>query len=213
LKVRNVPLRVLFKISAVTSKSYQGTLDSLDQGGRNIQITLIAQTDSDVRMGIESIDGNFEGTFNQDKEEIDGTWTQGGGSLPLTLRRVEPKDEQPLPPSAYAFISDTELQGVWQGALDVSGTKLRLVIKVAKAADGTYHASMDSPDQGDSDIRATSVTFRGADVEVEWKVLQALYHGQLEAGKLVGFWQQGAVDSPLDLVRTNRTDSSSPAKN
>ena len=213
LQVRNVPLRILFKISAVTPKSYQGTLDSLDQGGRNIQITSIDQADSIVRIGVGSVDGHFEGTFNQDKEEIDGTWTQGAMNLPLALRRVEPKDEQPVPASAYAFISDTELQGVWQGVLEVRGTKLQLVVKVAKAADGTYQASMDSPDQGVSDIPATSVKFKGTDVEVEWKSLQALYHGQLEGGKLVGFWQQGAVDSPLDLVRTNRSRPPSAAKN
>jgi hypothetical protein len=211
LQVRDVPLRILFKISAVTPKSYQGTMNSLDQGARNIQITSIEQSDSEVRMEMESINGHFEGTFNQEKEGMEGTWIQGGVNLPLTLRRVEPTDEQPVPQSAYVFISDTELQGVWQGTLEAGGTKLRLVIKVAKAADGTYHAAMDSPDQGVSDLPATAVKFTGTDVELEWKAILGLYHGQLEAGKLTGFWQQGTFDSPLDLVRTNRTPN--PAKN
>jgi len=41
------------------------------------------------------IGGGFEGTLNKDASAVAGTWSQGGGSLPLTLQRKKAeKDEK-----------------------------------------------------------------------------------------------------------------------
>ena len=204
LKVRDTSLRVLFKFTSPASGVYQGTLDSLDQGAKTIPINVIALNAPDVRLEIDAIGGHFEGTMTADGSGIHGTWTQGGGNLPLQLQRTEPVADAPVPASAYTFARELEPQGVWNGTLDLGQTKLRLVIKIAKLAENDYRATLDSPDQGGRDIPATSVIIKDTDVEVEWKALRALYHGQLEKGRLTGFWQQGPDEFPLELERTNR---------
>ena len=56
------------------------------------------------------------------------------------------------------------------------------------------------------------VDFNGKQVMVEWRVLNALFHGELQKGRLVGFWQQGPNELPLELERTNHVTSGSGPK-
>ena len=44
------------------------------------------------------------------------------------------------------------IEGNWLGTLDAGGVKLRLVLKVSKAPDGSLSAKLDSPDQGAKDL-------------------------------------------------------------
>ena len=92
------------------------------------------------------------------------------------------------------------------------GATPRLVLKIARATNGTYSATIDSPDQGSKDIQATTVNFNTPRVEVELPALRALFHGELEKGKLVGFWQQGPADFAIEFERTNPVVSASAPK-
>jgi hypothetical protein len=196
-------LRVAFRISETSPGKFAGVMDSTDQGARNIPLTAIEFSPPTVSLEIASIDGHFEGTLKDDASEIDGTWTQVGRDFPLVLRRADPAEDSPPTESAYSFASDKEVQGFWNGTLDTGRTKLRLLLKIARATNGTYSATLDSLDQGSKDIPATTVTFHDSNVEVEWVALRAIFHGKLENGKLAGFWQQGPADFPIEFERTN----------
>ena len=116
--------------------------------------------------------------------------------------------------SAYAFASDADLQGIWNGTLNTGRSSLRLVLKIARATNGTYSATIDSLDQGSKDIQAAWISFNVPDVEADWPGLRAFFQGQLEKGKLVGIWKQGPAEFPLEFERTNRvTGASAPKKN
>ena len=67
--------------------SATGTLTSVDQQGIVIPIAVITQTKSELKLDLPSISGNFKGEIGKDAASITGTWTQGMGALPLTLRR------------------------------------------------------------------------------------------------------------------------------
>ena len=204
IKAGGTPLRVVFKIALQSPGAYRATLESPDQGAKNIPVNRVEFNPPELSMDIDAIGGRFEGAFATDASGIDGNWMQRGANFQLQLKRIEPAEEAPLPASAFTFTRETELQGIWNGSLDLNGNKLRLVLKLAKLSEGNYRATLDSPDQGGRDIPASSVKVTNTDLEVEWKALAALYHGQLESGKLVGFWQQGPSEFPLDLERTNR---------
>ena len=211
LDVGGVPLRLVVKISESSPGKFTGTMDSPDQGARNIPLTTAEYTKPTARFTIASIDGQYEGTLKEDGSEIEGDWTQAGNSFPLVLKRADPAEDAPPDESAYAFASDTDLQGFWNGTLEAGPARLRLVLKIAKGTNGTYRAAMDSLDQGSRDMQASKVVFNAPNVEVEWPALRALFHGQLENGKLVGFWQQGPSDIPVEFQRTNRTANASAA--
>jgi hypothetical protein len=204
-----VPLRLVVKISETSPGKFIGTMDSPDQGARNIPLTTAEYSKPTARFDITSIDGHFEGTLKDDGSAIDGTWTQAANGTPCLLTRADPAEDAAPNASAYAFASDADLQGFWNGTLNAGRSKLRLVLKIARATNGTYSATMDSPDQGSKDIQASMISFNAPQVMVEWPALRALFHGELQKGKLVGFWQQGASDFPIEFERTNRVTSAS----
>jgi hypothetical protein len=199
-----VSLRLVVKISETSPGKLIGTMDSPDQGARNIPLTTVEYSKPTARFDIASIDGHFEGTLQDDGSAIDGTWTQAANSTPCLLTRADPTEDVAPDASAYAFASDAELQGIWNGTLDTGRARLRLRLKIARATNGTYSATLDSLDQGSKDMQAAWITFNQPDVEASWPGLRALFQGQLEKGKLVGTWKQGPAEFPLEFERTNR---------
>lgn len=79
-------LRLVFHI-ANTEDGLIATMDSPDQNTERIPVTKVTRTGSSLKLEITPIGGAFEGKISGDLATIDGTWTQGGGSLPLTLKR------------------------------------------------------------------------------------------------------------------------------
>jgi hypothetical protein len=49
---------------------------------------LLKETGTSVAMDVKATSGSFAGTVNSAGTEITGTWTQGGGSLPLAFQRA-----------------------------------------------------------------------------------------------------------------------------
>jgi hypothetical protein len=62
-----------------------GTLASLDQGGIELPVSSIVQAASHLTVTVATIGGTFEGDLKDGR--LDGTWTQGGVSLPLVLAK------------------------------------------------------------------------------------------------------------------------------
>lgn len=103
-----VQLRVVFHITN-TDDGLTATLDSPDQGMKGLPTTSVTRNGSSLKIEVKSIAGAFEGKISSDLSQIDGTWSQGGGSLPLTLKRVRdeaelkdrPRPQNPVKPYPY----------------------------------------------------------------------------------------------------------------
>lgn len=104
---------------------------------------------------------------------------------------------------ADALAAEPALEGTWLGKLAVSGVELRIVFNVARDADGTYTATLDSPDQGAKGIPVSKVQVENGTVLFEIKAAAALYEGKFnaDASEITGQWKQGGVALPLDLKR------------
>ena len=63
-----------------------GMLISVDQGGAEIPLSSIVQTDAHLAFTVPGVGGSYEGDLKDG--QIVGNWTQGPGSLPLTLKRA-----------------------------------------------------------------------------------------------------------------------------
>jgi len=64
-----------------------GTIVSVDQGGTEIPIAAVTQKDSNLKLELPMIGGEFSGDVSADRKEIAGKWTQSTGTLPLTFKR------------------------------------------------------------------------------------------------------------------------------
>lgn len=94
------------------------------------------------------------------------------------------------------------VEGNWQGALEVSAFKLRLVLKISKTPEGKLTATVDSLDQGAKDLVVDTIAFQDGTLKFEMKALSASYVGTLskDGTELTGQFTQGGV-LPLDFKR------------
>ena len=69
---------------------------------------------------------------------------------------------QTTPAAAQSSKAVPAVEGAYAGTLQAGEAKLHLVLHLSKAANGAWHASLDSLDQGVMAIDATSVTLTGA---------------------------------------------------
>ena len=112
--------------------------------------------------------------------------------------RAEAQTQTPNAPAA-----GQNLEGRWEGALDVGAMKLRLALKVTKAADGGFAAKLDSLDQGANDLQVDAISLREGSVHFEMKRLQVVFDGTLnkENSEIAGQFKQGGATNPLTLKR------------
>jgi pimeloyl-ACP methyl ester carboxylesterase len=126
------------------------------------------------------------------------TWLSLASPIPLVSAAIQ---------TATAPQATSGVEGNWQGALEVSAFKLRLVLKISKAPDGKLTATVDSLDQSAKDLAVDTITFQDGTLKFEMKALGASYVGTLskDGTELTGQFTQGGV-LPLDFKRV--TDAS-----
>lgn len=95
----------------------------------------------------------------------------------------------------------SDIAGTWQGMLDVTVVKLRLVVEFKKKEGGGYTATMDSPDQNAFGIPIDEVTVADKTVKFAIKMLGGAFEGKLaDDGKQIeGKWSQGGLSLALNL--------------
>jgi uncharacterized protein (TIGR03435 family) len=79
---------------------------SIDQGGQAMAATKATFANGVFKYAIEGIGGAYEGTMSADGKTITGTWTQGPGSLPLNLERVNADTAWAIPEPPKPMAAD-----------------------------------------------------------------------------------------------------------
>jgi pimeloyl-ACP methyl ester carboxylesterase len=78
-------LRIGLNISRDASTALKATMDSVDQGAMGIPIDSVSVEQDRLKFSIARIGGSYQGVMKDGK--IEGTWSQGGGSMPLVFAR------------------------------------------------------------------------------------------------------------------------------
>ena len=126
-------LRTVVKISKGDDGGLKAVFYSIDQGGQPIPITSVKQDGSSVKMSLVALGGTYDGKLTADGAEIDGTWTQGGGSLPLNLKHVTdaaawtiPAPPPRIPPMAASADPSFEVATIKPTKPDTQGKYLTI---------------------------------------------------------------------------------------
>jgi len=106
LKFSGTELRVVFNILQSPEGKLTATLDSPDQGAKDIPVEEVVFQNGHLRLDAKSINGVFEGDLKEDKSTIEGQWKQGGVSVPLVLQRTDKvpevlRPQEPKTPYPY----------------------------------------------------------------------------------------------------------------
>lgn len=97
-----------------------------------------------------------------------------------------------------------DITGLWEGKLN-AGIELRIVFHLTKNTDGTYKATMDSPDQNAKDIPCSKVTISGDSVITEIGIAQATYKAiVLNDSTISGRFEQRGASLPLTLKHVEK---------
>ena len=158
-----------------------------------------------VRIEQKAIGFTYEATLNPKTMEMSGTWKQGKDSGPFTMKlnALADKFPEPMADGDYTPRKDSDVQGFWKGTLKVEKTTLRVDLKIAERADGTFRVTGDSPDQGGSDIEATAVTYHRPTLKVEFGGIMGSYEGTVDESDRVitGNLVSNGHTLPLNLER------------
>ena len=97
LKIGGIELRLVIKVSKTKDEQYTATLDSPDQGAKDIPASLVSFTNGDVKIEVKLISGVYSGKMSDDNT-ITGEWKQGPTALPLIMKRTDKAPEAPRRP-------------------------------------------------------------------------------------------------------------------
>jgi pimeloyl-ACP methyl ester carboxylesterase len=201
LQAADTALHFVLHVTSGDHGSFVVTLDSLDQGVYGIEARVQEPSGSTFKFEIQAVNASYGGEVSVDRRSIEGTWLQGGASLPLTFHRQPHMSASRNPQGAVATS-----EGTWQGALETNGMRYRLQLRISHDAQGNLVASMDSIDQGINGFRATQATQSQSAVHLDLPAIRGVYDGNLSAADTVlsGTWRQGDDSSNLTFKRSDQ---------
>jgi len=188
---------------SATSQALAGTISIPQQKLKDRLLMNIAVNGRSVTFQIAPSnpgDNVFTGELSADGKSIAGTLAYSSAALPFSLTRT---GDASIATPARSTAIDTQMEGTWNGTLDVSGRQYRIVMTLANRADGTSAGTLVNLDQNRMEIPITTITQRGATLTLEVKAINGSYASTVnaDATALVGTWTEDNLTLPLTFRR------------
>jgi hypothetical protein len=144
-------------------------------------------------------DQSFHGVLLGGGKMMSGTTTLDGYELPFGMERTGDAQLAPGPTSAAV---GKELEGDWNGTLEIGGRQFHFVLTMVNQPDGTAMARIVDLDEGGLVIPVV-VRQQASHVSYESRGVRTSYTGELNAAgtELAGTWTQRDVSVPLSFYR------------
>ena len=195
-------LAIVVDLALQQSGTWMGAITIPGQGVKGFALSPLTVDGNAVTFGMKGIPGDpmFKGTLSKDLPSISGEFSQGGATMPFSLAwKGEPKIE--AAPKSSAITKD--LEGSWEGTLNVQGNALRLVLDLANEASGGV-CSLTTVDQGGTKIPIAQISQTGAHVTLLVSTIGASYEGSITNGQIDGTWAQSGQTFPLVFKRASK---------
>jgi len=80
-------LRIVFQLKLIEKDSLIATLDSPDQGAKDIPVGRVILNEKKLVIQAPDLNGEYNGTITGDSTMV-GTWSQNGADYPLNLKKL-----------------------------------------------------------------------------------------------------------------------------
>jgi hypothetical protein len=192
-----------FKIEidlASSGEKWEGTIAIPAQSLKGFPLSAITIKGDSVGFTLNGVPGSpqFSGTLSMDAKSLSGEFSQGGATMPFAVTRTGEAKFEPPPKSTPIA---KELEGSWEGSLDVGGKILRLALKLSNRPDGGAAGTLVSVDQGGAEVPVGAVVQTGSHLKLVVSSIAGTYEGDLKDGQLTGTWTQGPGTLPLVFKR------------
>ncbi len=106
LDVGSAQLPLVFRIEAGAGGTLSATLDSPAQNAFGLPVASATFEAGVLTLSLTQLGASYSGTMNADGTQVDGTWSQGGMSLPLVVTKSDTpagpnRPQHPEPPYPY----------------------------------------------------------------------------------------------------------------
>jgi len=200
-------MEVLIEVDLAKNASGEltGTFSQPGQNLKGIPLTNFAAEGRSISFQIKGAapgDRAFKASFSVDGKSMSGDFSQSVYSVPFSLSRTG--DTRIEAPARSAPIGK-ELEGTWNGTLDVNGIQRRLILNMANQPDGTATGNFVNVDEG-LEIPIATITHKGSSVTLDIKAVGGSYSGALnpEGTELIGTLTQGPATLPLTFRLAKR---------
>jgi uncharacterized protein len=139
LNAGGVDIRVVIHVKRLPGGAFVLALDSPDQGANGIPINAMSFKDDTLEFESKTIKGSYEGKYDAKTKEIKGEWRQGGGTIPLSLKKTDKVSElrRPQTPKApFPYRSEEVTYENKAGGVKLAGTL------TLPAGDGPFPAAL-----------------------------------------------------------------------
>ncbi len=98
------------------------------------------------------------------------------------------------------------IEGIWEGRLQVPGTELSIVFRIQATSEGSFTATIDSPDQGITGIPVDEITLKDDTLRLEVRSIGGIFEGEVskDFSGIKGEWRQSGASFPLSLQRIEK---------
>ena len=195
-------LAIVVDLALQQSGTWMGAITIPGQGVKGFALSPLTVEGNAVTFGMKGIPGDplFKGTLSKDPPSISGEFSQGGATMPFSLAwKGEPTIE--APPKSSAITKD--LEGTWEGTLNVQGNALRLMLDLANEATSAI-GTLTTLDQGGAKIPIAQISQTGAHVTLLVSAIGASYEGSITNGQIDGTWAQSGQTFPLVFKRASK---------
>jgi len=200
IQVPGEELAISVDLASNADATWEGAIAIPAQNVKALPLSDITVKGSAVGFAMKGVPGNpqFAGTVSKDGKSIAGDFSQGGVTLAFTLTL---KGEARRQNRVKSTPVTKDVEGSWEGALDVQGTVLRLRLKLANTESGAT-GTLISLDQGGGEIAISSITQAASHLQLNVGAIGATFEGDLKDGQITGMWSQGPATLPLVFKRT-----------
>jgi hypothetical protein len=184
--------------------AFVGTYGNLNDNLKGFPLANIAIEGRSVRMELKANGGGtFEGTLSAGAKSIPGTFitAEGGFSVAFDLTRTGDAKMELAPKSPPI---GKQLEGTWNGTMEVDGTQRRYVLTMLNQPDGASTGNIVDVNDG-LKIPVSNIKQKASDLTFD--AVGGSYSGTLdpEGVRLAGTYRQGALALPLVFQRAAAT--------
>ena len=200
-QIPNMEMKIEIDLAKNSKGELAGTFGNPAQNVKGLPLSTVAVEGRSVRLVLKAGKevSTFVGVLSADGKSISGDASQGAESVPFSLTRTGDARIAPAPKSPPI---GKELEGTWNGTLDVGERHVRLVLKMANQPDGTATGTIVSLDGSGMEL-PIAMTQKASSVTIDVTSVGISYVGVLnaEGTELVGKWTEGSAVLPLTFRR------------
>lgn len=205
VEVQGTALEIVVDVARDAKGMWKGAISIPSQNLKDYPLSNLKVDGASLSFEMAGAQGlpTFKGKLAADGKTIVGELSQAGQTFPFKLDRKGEASMSAIATQTASINVSADAEGIWQGTLDAGGTTLRLILKIAKKADGSFTAVLDSPDQANNDMPINVLTATADSLTFEMKYIGASYQGKFnkERTEVTGNWHQGGGALPLTLKR------------